>query len=165
MTTSKLRRPLAVLGAAAAVAGPSLASAQPPDGHGQGGHERGAGHGKGPAHRPAKRTPVVTYVFKGKVARVAAASTVVVAVHKVNRHGRALRGRDVAFDVTAAQVVVRDVNGDGRRDLADVAVGDRVQVLARLPKRLAGALSEPVAAKGLIVKPGGGRDPYRPSKP
>jgi hypothetical protein len=74
----------------------------------------------------------------------------VVSVDHVNGHARKAgwKGTDVAFDFAAAQIRVADTNGDGSRDLADVAVGDRVKVKARLPKRDPGA--GPYAAQRLV---------------
>jgi hypothetical protein len=76
----------------------------------------------------------------------------VVSVNHANGHARKAgwKGTDVAFDLSSAQIRVADANGDGVRDLADVAVGDRVKVKARLPKRDPGA--GPYAAQRLADK-------------
>lgn len=65
----------------------------------------------------------------------------VVSVKHVNGHARKAgwKDTDVAFDLSSAQIRVADTNDDGVRDLADVAVGDRVKVKARLAKRDPGA--------------------------
>jgi hypothetical protein len=107
-------------------------------------------HGK--QHAPkVKRNPVVSYVFRGTLSTVdATAGTVVVSVKGVNHHGRELKGQDVAFDVSSARIVIRDVNHDGKRNLADAATGDKVQVLARLPRR--GPVEQPIKAKGMVDK-------------
>ena len=142
MLDRKLPRALCAAIACAALAWPALASARP-----------GTERGHGGADRAAKRNPVVTYVFKGQVARVdLEAKAVVVVVRRVNRHGRAFRGRELTFGVEAAPIVGHGGRGHGPIDLAAVSVGDRATVLARLPKRLSGDLPELVAAKGLIVK-------------
>ena len=152
MTNPTMRRALAVLGACAAVTAPALASAKP-----------GADRAKGKQHRTAKPNPFVMYSFKGTVASVTA-TTVAVKVRNVNRHGRALRGTEVAFDVSAARLVARDRNGDGTVDLSDVAVDDRVHVLARLPKRHTGALGT-VTAKALKVHAAKPAPPAPPPAP
>ena len=74
----------------------------------------------------------------------------VVSVNHANGHARKAgwRGTDVAFDLSSAQIRVVDTNEDGVSDLADVAVGDRVKVKARLPKRDPGA--GPYVAKRLV---------------
>ena len=76
----------------------------------------------------------------------------VVSVNHANGHARKAgwKGTDVAFDLSTAQIRVADVNGDGTRDLADVAVGDRVKVKARLPKRDPG--TGPYVAQRLVDK-------------
>jgi hypothetical protein len=104
-------------------------------------------------HGAQPRNPVVSYVLKGKVDAVDVDGEVVtVAVERSNRHGRRMRGQDVQFDVSDARVVVRDRNGDGVRNLADVSVGDVAVVKARLPKRLAADATQPFEAKKLIAK-------------
>ena len=86
----------------------------------------------------------VTYVFKGTYGADG------VTVLKGNKHVRraGLVGEVVAFDLSAARVVVADINGDGKRDLADVQDGDKVVVQARLPRRTPG--SAPFAARKLV---------------
>ena len=86
----------------------------------------------------------VMYVFKGTY------SAAGVKVLKGNKHVRRadLVGETVAFDFSAAKVRVADVNGDGKRDLADVRDGDKVVVQARLARRDPGAA--PFAARKLV---------------
>lgn len=74
----------------------------------------------------------------------------VVSVNHVNGHARKAgwKGTDVTFDFSVAQIRVADANGDGVQDLADVAVGDRVKVKARLPKRDPG--TAPYGAQRLV---------------
>ena len=86
----------------------------------------------------------VTYVFKGTY------SATGVKVLKGNKHVRraGLVGQTVAFDLSAARIVVADNNGDGKRDLADLQDGDKVVVQARLPRRAPGA--GPFAARQLV---------------
>jgi hypothetical protein len=100
------------------------------------GHER---HGPKPDRQ-------VAYVFKGTFH--VASSTV--SVVKGNRHVRraGLVGQDVAFDLSAARVRTADVNGDGKRDAADLQDGDVVLVKARLPRRTPGAA--PFAARKVV---------------
>ena len=89
------------------------------------GHER---HAK----RPDR---AVKYVFKGSFH--VAGSTV--AVIEGNRHVRhaGLVGQGVAFDLSGARVRVADVNGDSKRDAADLQEGDIVVVKAFAPHRSA----------------------------
>ena len=130
---SKMLRRTVALAACVAIAVPALAVAAP---------------GK---RQP--RNPVVSYVVGGQVVSAdAAANTVVLTVKKVNRHGRLLRGTDVTFDLSTARVVVRDRNGDGQRNLADVAAGDRAAVHARMPKRLSAVPEGAVRAKHFVAK-------------
>jgi hypothetical protein len=135
-TTQKLpRAALAVVGAAA-LALPAAAAAK--GHHGAEQHAHGH-HGARPAH-------TVAYVFRGTWSAGA------VQVTGGNAHVRraGLLGQSVAFDLSAARVVVADVNGDGARDAADVRDGDRVLVQARLPKGDPGA--GPYAARKLVDK-------------
>jgi hypothetical protein len=120
-------RALAALGIAAALAMPAAALAK-------GGHDAG---GKGAEHgaksKKPKKPKTATYVFKGTVAAVDG-TTVQVEVAGGNSRGRKYKDQTLGFDVANARLKVRDANGDGKRDLADVAVGDRVVVQAKLPK-------------------------------
>ena len=113
----------AVLGAAA-LAVPAAAGAHSE--HERPGKEMEKGKGK---HKRAKK---VTFVFKGEFIEPG-----FVEVRWGNSHVRrgGFLGETVEFDLEHAKVVVADTNGDGRRDVADVADGDRVLVVARLHKR------------------------------
>jgi hypothetical protein len=69
--------------------------------------------------------------FRGVVKAVdATAKTVTVTVVRAERGGRGLRDRDVVFAVADTRLDVADRNADGARDVADVAAGDRVRVVA-----------------------------------
>jgi hypothetical protein len=117
-------RTLAALGLVAALAMPAAAVAKKDD----------AGHGKGAEHgKKAKKPKTETYVFKGAVSAVAG-GTVQVHVAAGNNRGRRYKGQTLNFDLAKAKVKVHDANGDGKRDLADVAVGDRVLIQAKLPR-------------------------------
>ena len=97
------------------------------------------------AHKEAKHAgKKVTYVFKGTY------SADGVKVLKGNNHVRraGLVGQTVAFDLSAARIVVADNNGDGKRDVSDLQDGDKVVVQARLPRRDPGAA--PFAARKLV---------------
>ena len=160
----KFTRPLVALGIAAALALPAGATAKSGHAkHGRGDSQAQAGkpdkHGKkpkGPKYR--------ALVLKGTVTAVGT-GTIDVLVRGANHHGRALRGQTVTVDVSGARVIVRDVNGDGIRDLADVAVGDRVGVQARIAKGTAPDPAQPIVAKRVLdVGPkksgkGGGDEP------
>jgi len=73
--------------------------------------------------------------FRGTVKAVDAdAKTVTVTVARA-QHGRALRGKDVVFTITTdTRVQTADRNADGTRDVADLAAGDRVRVVARVSR-------------------------------
>ena len=122
----KTKHKLAALVAVAALAAP-VAAAAPKEGHGGG------------------KTKPAQYNVKGVYA-----GDSVVSVKRVNGHARKAgwKGTDVAFDLSSAQIRVADTSGDGVSDLADVAVGDRVKVKARLPKRDPGA--GPYVAQRLV---------------
>lgn len=122
------RKIIAALGVAA-LAVPAVSLAEHKDSHGGG------------TTKPAQYNVKGVYAGDG-----------VVSVNHVNGHARKAgwRGTDVAFDFSAAQIRVADTNGDGARDLADVGVGDRVKVKARLPKRDPGA--GPYVAQRLVDK-------------
>jgi hypothetical protein len=100
----------------------------------------GQGHGKGHA-----KTHEVAYVFKGTYT---GESSVTV------KHGNApvrkggFVGQTVKFDFSNTRFTVADTNGDGMRNLNDVAVGDKVVVIARLPRKNPG--EQPFVAKRLI---------------
>ena len=135
-------RKIATLAAGLALAGAPAAAAH----HGT----QPQNHGKAKGHAKA----LIAYVAKGTVKAVdptAKTLTLTVPDRKgaTNHHARAWRGTDVTFDLSHARLVVRDVNGDGHRDLADVAVGDSARVLAKLPRTLSG--SGPFAAKRVVV--------------
>ncbi len=134
----------AVLAAAALVAFPAAAVGK--DGSGK------PGKGGDAVAKPKKpkKPKVHTYEFKGLVVAVAD-GTVQVEVKAGNSRAKKLKGLTLTFDVTKAKVKVADVNNDGKRDLADVAVGDRVNVQAKLPR---GAVdtSQALPARHLVDK-------------
>jgi hypothetical protein len=144
----KLARTATALLGAAALAMPAAAVAKghPADaghGHGHGqSHAQSHARHQGNAHAHAHHR--VTYVFRGTWSGGA------VEVTGGNRHVRraGLVGQTVELDLSHARVVVRDLNGDGARDLADVQDGDRVLVQARLPKGDPG--DAPYAARKLV---------------
>jgi hypothetical protein len=146
---SKFTRPLVVLGAVAALGLPAAATA-----HRQAGqHGRGAEHGQAGKHgnKPDKPIRYRALNVKGTVTAVGD-GTIDVLVKGANHHGRVLRGQTVTVDVSTARIVVRDVNGDGVRDLADVAVGDRVLVQSRIAKGAAPDPAQPLVAKRVVDK-------------
>ena len=79
-------------------------------------------------------------------------TTVTVKIRRSSHGTRALRDTEVTFDVSAARLNVRDTNGDGEKNLADVAVGDRGQVKARVPRRRAVDVSQVIPAKLAIFR-------------
>ncbi len=76
--------------------------------------------------------------------------TLTIGKHGASRHARASRGVDVTFLVNCAKLKVRDTNRDGKRDLSDVKVGARAEVLAKLPRSLS-KVKQPLVAKQLRV--------------
>jgi hypothetical protein len=78
-----------------------------------------------------------------------------VTVVRAERGGRALRGKDVVFTVAAGtRVQGADRNADGVRDLADVAAGDRVRVVARVSRaQLAAGLTTAAAQRVKVHAP------------
>ena len=147
MTMTTLTRSALAILAAGSLAAPAAASAKarPDDGRGQ---STGTAAHPGKGHDNAKRNPTVTYVFKGTVASVdAATGTAAIKVAKVNHQGRSARGLTVTFDLSEATVAVADINADGAANVADVAAGDRVLVHARLPRRSADLTGTVVARK------------------
>lgn len=127
------KRTLAALAVAALVAFPAGATAKNSNSGGKDGRgpERVQDDGGGKKGKKPKKPKVKTYEFKGLVAAVND-GTVEVTITGGNKRGRELERQVVTFDVTNAKVKVADVNGDGKRDLADVVVGDRVMVQAKV---------------------------------
>jgi hypothetical protein len=112
--------------ALAALAFPALAAAEQGE---RPGHDR-AGERKSQeqANRPRP------WNVHGAVTAVGE-TTVTVKIRRSSRLPRAMREREVTFDMSQARVLVRDKNGDGQKNLGDVAVGDRGHIKARLPRR------------------------------
>jgi hypothetical protein len=139
---SRFTRPLVALGLVAALGLPAAAVA-----HGKAGQHGKkpdkSGQFKGQKGRALNVKGTVTAIGDG---------TIDVLVKHANHHGRALNGQTVTFDVSNARIVVRDVNGDGSRDLADVAVGDRVDVHSRIAKGATPDTSQPVVARHVVDK-------------
>lgn len=104
--------------------------------------KQGENQGKAKGH---SKTQGVAYVFKGTYAGESS-----VKVEKGNARVRkgGFVGQTVGFDLTAARIVVDDTNGDGQRTLDDVAIGDKVLVKARLPRKDPG--DQPFVAKRLV---------------
>jgi hypothetical protein len=130
----KPKTTLAVLSAAALVAFPAGAMAK--GGHGgpdKADDAKTAQPAEGKKPKKPKKPKVHTYEFKGLVTAVGD-GTISVEVKAGNSRAKKLKGQTLTFDVTKAKLKVADVNQDGKRDLADVAVGDRVNVQAKLPR-------------------------------
>jgi hypothetical protein len=131
---TNLKRTAAALGAAALMAMPAGAMAKS-DHSGSGKDQAAAKGGKHGSKAPKPKKPKTsTYVFTGLVTAVGE-GTVSVEVRGGNSRGKKLKGQTLTFDVTTAKKLkVADANEDGKRDLADVAVGDRVLVQAKLAR-------------------------------
>ena len=144
-----LKRSLAVISAAALVAFPAGATAKSGNDGGSGkGADAGAEHdGKKP--KKPKKPKVQTYEFKGLVSAVVDGK-VQVAVSGGNSRGKKFKGQTLTFDLSQAKVKVADVNKDGKRDLADVAAGDRVNVQAKVTGPVDPA--QPVPARHFVDK-------------
>ena len=127
----KPKTTLAVLCAAALVAFPAGAVAKGgPGGHGKADDADVAKPGKS---KKPKKPKVDTSEFKGLVTAVGD-GTISVEVKAGNSRAKKFKGQTLTFDVKNAKLKVADVNKDGKRDLADVAAGDRVNVQAKLPR-------------------------------
>jgi len=138
---SRLRKSLLVALGVAVLAFPAGAVAKHGENHGK---AKGHANGKGKGH--AKRH-AVGYLFKGFYAGEG-----MVEVKRGNAHVRKVGfiGEMVEFDLSAARLVVRDTNEDGKRGIEDIEEGDWVLVKARLPRTDPG--SEPFEARWLIDK-------------
>ena len=147
---SKSTRPLAALAAVAALAVPAAAVAKGPGSGRSADHSQAGQHGQRQDARGHKERTRALNV-KGTVAAVGD-GTIDVLVNHANHHGRALKGQTLTVDVSDARIVVRDVNGDGSRDLGDVAVGDRVDVHSRIAKGEAPDPAQPLTAKRVVDK-------------
>jgi hypothetical protein len=135
---SKITRSLVALCAVAALGLPATALAH------------GKGAGKAHAGKHGQKAPKMRALnVKGTVSAVGD-GTIDVLVKKANHHGKALRGQTVTVDVASARIVVHDVNGDGERNLADVAVGDRVLVHSRIAKGATPDPAQPLVAKRVV---------------
>jgi hypothetical protein len=132
------RIPVTAAALAIALCAPAATQAKPGNGHGQ------------PEHTHAQKAPKMTNVIvKGEVVSVDG-NVVTVTVKRSNHHGRAAKGQQVQLDVSAARIRVKDVNGDGSRDAADVAAGDRVLAQIRVPRRAPLDLTQAFTARKLI---------------
>ena len=127
----KLKPTLAALSAAALVAFPAGAMGKDGNG-GKSGKSDDADTAKPAKPAKPKKPKVDTYEFKGLVTALGTDGTVQVEVVSGNSRAKRLKGKTLTFDLSNAKVKVADVNADGKRDLADVAVGDRVQIQAKI---------------------------------
>jgi hypothetical protein len=168
MNTNELQRfgAIALVGALG-VAVPAFAKGGPPPGHGPNGKDtpaatqttsttdtspgdQGKSHGQnGKGHGKAKNV-----IFKGTVTvKDVGANQVTVDVTAGNHRGQAFKGQ-VVFDVSKAKLNVSDVNGDGKRDLFDVNLGDPVVVQASLAADAKADATRPFAARRLVDQAG-----------
>lgn len=142
------KRTFAALCVAALVACPAAATAKTGNGGSGKGAEAGAKH-EGKKPKKPKKPKVHTYEFKGLVAAVADGNVQVQVLHG-NSRGKKFKGQTLTFDLSKAKIKVADVNNDGKRDLADVAVGDRVMVQAKVAGPVDPA--KPVVARHFLDK-------------
>jgi hypothetical protein len=131
--SKRIKRAAAIGSVLALGAAPGALAVKPAD-PGSQGHANGHSKAKG-----------VAYVFKGAYQLDGN-----VAVDHGNAHVRkaGLVDTVVAFDLSSARVVVADVNGDGSKDVNDLAAGDRVVVKAKLPRKDPGA--QPYSARQVV---------------
>jgi hypothetical protein len=129
--------------AAAALAVPAAAGAQPGSGKG---HDKPASK----AHGKPKKAKKVTFVFRGTFT---APGTIEVLAGNAHVRKGGFVGEAVTFDFASAKVVVADTNADQTLDIADVKDGDRVLVQARVAKGTEYAAdAEAVVARKLVDK-------------
>jgi hypothetical protein len=89
-----------------------------------------------PAVAAKKKVKKVSTTFQGTVKSVASSTGVVVLnVTGTTVYGNKARGKSWRFNVRRARLEVGDVNQDGKFDLADVAAGHFVSVVAKVPKK------------------------------
>ncbi len=129
-----------------AVAAPVVATADPGKGKGE------TTSAEAKAKKDKKAPKGKQAEFKGAVKAVdAAAGTVTVTVEKASKWGRAYKGTDVVFTLSGVKKIkVADTNADGKKDLADVKVGDRAKAGARIAKDA--DVAAPVAANKFHAK-------------
>ena len=136
-------RGIAALAGCVALALPSAALGKHDDGRGDG--QRGS----------LPDVQWVTWVLKGKIAKVEVGektSSLVVAVKKTNRPARRFRGKRINVDIApGTRLRTEDYNGDGERNAADLAAGDRVVIKNRVPKGFAPPLEDFRMLPQLIV--------------
>ena len=140
---SKLFRGIAALAGCVALALPAAAL-------GNDDHGRGDGQSD-----PLPHVAWVTLALNGKIKSVEAGeetSSLVVAVKKTNRHARRYRGKRINVDIVReTRLQTKDHNGDGERNAADLAAGDRVVIKNRVPKGFAPPLENFRMLPQLIV--------------
>ena len=132
---------------ALALAAPVAATADPGKGKG----ETKSAEAKAKPKK-AKKAKGKQAEFKGTVKAVdATAGTVTVTVDKASKWGRAYKGTDVVFTLSGVKKIkVADTNADGKKDLADVKVGDLAKAGARIAKDA--DATAPVAANKFHAK-------------
>jgi hypothetical protein len=167
-------RAIVTLSACAVLLFPTLADAKRGGSKGKGpAHATKGGKGKGKAPgRSAKSSKakgpkqLVTFRLKGTALAgdpCAEDKFLAINVDHSNRHARHLEGEVVVVKVDDARLRVADLDGDGDRDLDDVAAGDSVKVQAKVPRGQGpDAL---LTARHVVVKhregePGEPDDPY-----
>jgi hypothetical protein len=92
---------------------------------------------------------MVALIAHGSVVSVDTTSnTAVVQVTRANHHGASLVGTQLTIDLSKARISVADVSADGQKNLADVAVSDRVLVQGRI--QLHGPLTGALIALRLL---------------
>ena len=129
MTGAMTRKTIAAATAALLLAAPAAAIAKKPEDKGS--------KGKGPK--------TVSLVLKGTYQ---GEGSVLVAKGNGPAKKAGLVGQTVKLDLSAAKLVVNDVDGDGARSLDDVQVGDKVVVKVKAPRGATAA--DTLAARQLV---------------
>lgn len=143
------KRMIAALLGAAALAVPSVAAAHSPNDD-KGGdrpakvENKTAKDAEKQAKRDAKAKKLKTYSFKGVYA-----GNGVVEITRGNKRVRqaGFVGKKVTFDFSGAKIRVAETDGKPGITLDDVKTGDRVEVQARLPRKLTAIPATIVARK------------------
>ena len=128
-----INRWMAVALGALVLAVPGTAVAKGGHGHGKDkakSHQKAEKHGKKQGKKD-KAKKAKSYVFKG-VYQGEGVVTVVSGNSRVRKGGYI--GEDVTFDLSSAKIVAGDSDGVAGISAADVKVGDKVLVQARLPR-------------------------------
>ena len=92
------------------------------------------------AKKPEDGSKPAGYKARGLIVRMSATTvTVCVGTEKkksVSKRAVTWLGRPIILDLASAKLKVKDVNRDRKKNISDVAIGDRVKVDVKLPRDL-----------------------------